>query len=108
MVGKRPFLFGARPIFRDFLLLVLCRDSATRIVVNLQGKNWEQARKFYVQISKGGYIDGFDSFRETSSTPQKFNIAPEKWWLEDYFPIWKGTSGNLFLNNMAFSEHKMW
>ena len=20
-------------------------------------------------------------------TPQKFNIAPEKWWLEDYFPI---------------------
>ena len=21
-------------------------------------------------------------------TPPKFNIAPEKWWLEDYFPIW--------------------
>ncbi len=20
-------------------------------------------------------------------TPWKFNIAPEKWWLEDYFPI---------------------
>ena len=23
--------------------------------------------------------------------PPKFNIAPEKWWLEDYFPIGKGT-----------------
>ena len=21
--------------------------------------------------------------------PPKFNIAPEKWWLEDYFPIGK-------------------
>ena len=20
-------------------------------------------------------------------TPPKFNIAPEKWWLEDYFPF---------------------
>ena len=25
-------------------------------------------------------------------TPPKFNIAPEKWWLEDYFPIGKVTS----------------
>ena len=24
-------------------------------------------------------------------TPSKFNIAPEKWWLEDYFPIGKVT-----------------
>ena len=24
-------------------------------------------------------------------TPAKFNIAPEKWWLEDYFPIGKVT-----------------
>ena len=22
-------------------------------------------------------------------TPPKLNIAPEKWWLEDYFPIGK-------------------
>ena len=22
-------------------------------------------------------------------TPPKFSIAPEKWWLEDYFPIGK-------------------
>ncbi len=27
----------------------------------------------------------------TSNTPPKFNIAPEKWWLEDYFPIGKVT-----------------
>ena len=25
------------------------------------------------------------------NTPPKFNIAPEKWWLEDYFPIGKVT-----------------
>ena len=25
------------------------------------------------------------------TTPWKFNIAPEKWWLEDYFPIGKAT-----------------
>ena len=25
------------------------------------------------------------------ATPPKFNIAPEKWWLEDYFPIGKVT-----------------
>ena len=24
-------------------------------------------------------------------TPPKFNIDPEKWWLEDYFPIGKVT-----------------
>ena len=24
-------------------------------------------------------------------TPPKFNIAPEKWWLEDYIPIGKVT-----------------
>ena len=27
-----------------------------------------------------------------SNTPPKFSIAPEKWWLEDYFPI--GVEGN--------------
>ena len=24
-----------------------------------------------------------------SNTPPKFNLTPEKWWLEDYFPIGK-------------------
>ena len=25
------------------------------------------------------------------NTPPKFNMAPEKWWLEDYLPIGKVT-----------------
>ena len=28
-------------------------------------------------------------FQTVMFTPPKFNIAPEKWWLEDYFPIGK-------------------
>ncbi len=28
-----------------------------------------------------------DGFPQKTTTPPKFNIAPEKWWLEDYFPI---------------------
>ena len=32
-------------------------------------------------------------------TPPKFNIAPEKWWLEDYFPIEKG-----FMEPKYFAE----
>ena len=28
---------------------------------------------------------------DMSPTPPKFNIAPEKWWLEYYFPIGKVT-----------------
>ena len=30
-------------------------------------------------------------FEFSATTPPKFNIAPEKWWLEDYFPIGKVT-----------------
>ena len=26
-------------------------------------------------------------FYQTTITPPKFNIAPEKWWLEDEFPF---------------------
>ena len=29
--------------------------------------------------------------KKNLDTPQKFNIAPEKRWLEDYFPIGKVT-----------------
>ena len=29
-------------------------------------------------------------------TPWKFNLAPEKWWLEDYFPIGKVTFQGLY------------
>ena len=30
-----------------------------------------------------------DSFQEKKSYTPKFNIAPEKWWLEDYIPFGK-------------------
>ena len=33
---------------------------------------------------------GLPSIWSTGYTP-KFNIDPEKWWLEDYFPIGKVT-----------------
>ena len=44
--------------------------------------------------------------KNKDDTPPKFNIAPEKWWLEAYFPIGKVTfqglhSGNL---NMAMEN----
>ena len=26
------------------------------------------------------------TIQKSTFTPPKFNIAPEKWWLEDYFP----------------------
>ena len=29
-------------------------------------------------------------------TLPKFNIAPEKWWLENYFPIEEGTVQGLY------------
>ena len=35
---------------------------------------------------------------ENGDTPPKFNIVPEKWWLEDYFPIGKVTSGGYSSN----------
>ena len=35
---------------------------------------------------------------ESANTSQKFNIAPEKWWLEDYCPIEKGNFSGAMLN----------
>ena len=42
----------------------------------------------------GGFKGGDERKEQVfliGDTPPKFNIAPEKWWLEDYFPIGKGT-----------------
>ena len=39
-------------------------------------------------LSIGAYHAYLDPFN-CKFTPQKFNVAPEKWWLEDYFPIGK-------------------
>ena len=38
------------------------------------------------------------SYPPKCSTPPKFNIAPEKWWLEDYFPFWDGNFSGAMLN----------
>ena len=38
----------------------------------------------------GHFLQKFIQFLLTY-TPPKFDIAPEKWWLEDYFPIGKVT-----------------
>jgi len=48
-----------------------CVSTAERYIVNLI---------FYLQILY---------FYIIIITPPKFNIAPEKWWLEDYFPFGK-------------------
>ena len=34
-------------------------------------------------------VGGIWTKRSLEGTPPKFNIAPEKWWLEGYFPIGK-------------------
>ena len=32
-------------------------------------------------------------FLKANNTPLKFNIAPETWWLEDYFPLKSNFAG---------------
>ena len=47
------------------------------------------------------FEDGFfiaTVIENISNTPWKFNKAPEKWWLEDYFPIGKVTFQGAMLN----------
>ena len=41
-------------------------------------------------MMEGGCGRGF-CIQMALNTPPKFNVAPEKWWLEDYFPIGKVT-----------------
>ena len=41
--------------------------------------------------SPGWYVEAMISMKNKDDTPPKFNIAPEKWWLEAYFPIGKVT-----------------
>ena len=61
-------------------------------------------RPFYKgHLIIGGKMLGLSPFKEPLKgdmgpnkyplyTPPKFNIAPEKWWLEDYFPTgWNST-----------------
>ena len=41
--------------------------------------------------SLGWIEDSIFHFCSRNVTPPKFNIAPERWWLEDYFPFGKAT-----------------
>ena len=58
--------------------------------------------RFFPQVSCIYFLHLYGSWHHPSETapgkgsidcltPPKFNIAPEKWWLEDYFPIGKVT-----------------
>ena len=42
----------------------------------------------------------------TGLTPLKFNIAPEKWWLEDYFPLGPGNFSGAMLNFSVVYFHQ--
>ena len=52
-----------------------------------------------------------ERWRKFTNNPWKFNIAPEKWWLEDYFPIGKVTFqglcyfGRVFFNSDGGGQH---
>ena len=48
--------------------------------------NTNQPKYAAVAISTSSPI-----FRTEDNTPPKFNIAPKKWWLGEYFPVGKIT-----------------
>ena len=45
-------------------------------------------------------------FLNTGLTPLKFNIAREKWWLEDYFPLGPGNFSGAMLNFSVVYFHQ--
>ena len=56
------------------------------------GEPWSRSyenRCFFLCVCFSCCAAHFFFQRKISSTPPKFNIAPEKWWLEDYFPFGK-------------------
>ena len=62
-----------------------------------------------VLLSGGGVVP----CSQEAITPPKFNIAPEKWWLEDCFPFWMAyfqgrtvkLPGSRAVENMFFFQH---
>ena len=78
---------GARSTFMVPLLVLL--RARTRGVGPGRMQNLTKSQSlshFWHRAPEKIQIDG-----ECLCTPPKFNIAPEKWWLEDYFPIGKAT-----------------
>ena len=64
----------------------------------LASQNWE-----YKALGQRGNrhlpILGDECWSLGGYTPPKFNSSPlEKWWLEDYFPIWEGNLSGAMLN----------
>ena len=64
--------------FGDFKLIETTRDPPTRLIFRtncaLRCGDWN------LQMRQNPWV-----FK--SITPSKFKIAPEKWWLEDYYPF---------------------
>ena len=91
-------------IFRDYNLGVwplpsmpvankgLVRDSLLKMV-NHPGGHWNPGKGIYPNY-----------------TPPKFNIAPEQWWLQDYFPFemvyFQGRTVKLQVGNPYFQPRK--
>ena len=60
---------------------------------------WNMKHHSYIQFQKtNGPVSQVKCSKVTNVTPPKFNIAPEKWWLEDYFPIGKVAFQGAMLN----------
>ena len=67
-----------------------CKEWETRIFKEPPSEKGMTSWQYWVETGEG------DDVGYVSSTPWKFNIAPEKWWLEDYFPIGKVTFQGLY------------
>ena len=65
-------------------------------------QNWTSnsaASKIQVTITGGKMIDSKCKVKQSNTnTPQEFTIAPENWWLEDYFPFGDGLFSGDMLN----------
>ena len=61
--------------------------------LHLHPKPMSESMDFWKAKPGGKTFDGDVGHlsKTKKTTPLKFNIAPEKWWLEDYFPIGKVT-----------------
>jgi len=70
-----------------YSMLSISLDGNMGIVTfRMKGESEEQQTS---AMKKQPFGNGFMKGPEYTNTPLKFNIAPEKWWLEDYFPIGK-------------------
>ena len=98
---KATFVLGPWPIFRGFGPLVSGRYSnlgRNHVMPVLIPDAWIGGSTEQAAAGGGGRRHSpcwSRSCQRTGQcrpgTPPKFNMAPEQWWLEDYFPIGKAT-----------------